>query len=308
MIEVSNWVILIKERFNPIVYLPMILAFVVSIWLFASKAMSLEASFANLMIILLIACSAFFRLRLFDEIKDYEIDLKINPSRPLARGVLTTSQVKIGILILITFELCLALFLSLPVFLIHGFCVFYSLLMYEEFFIGDLLRPHLTTYAITHTLVSSLLGFSVLMMSISPHISPSAMPQMPQWMITFSLSHWFYFNLFEFARKTFAETEERPGVPSYSNIFSPWGAWGLTVSQVAFGLGLLHLTQRALKEDHQTEVSFLILYAMGLIYVLMSLIYPLKKTPLAAKIFRSASEAYLLFHYIGLVFVVWSTS
>ena len=45
------------------------------------------------------------------------------------------------------------------------------------------------------------------------------------------LMYWCIFNLFEFARKTFAPSEERQGVESYSSLFGIAGAVILSISQ-----------------------------------------------------------------------------
>ncbi|UOF01079.1 UbiA prenyltransferase family protein [Bdellovibrio reynosensis] len=232
--------------------------------------------------------SFFFRMRLFDEIKDYEVDLKVNPTRPLARGILSVIQVKKALIGLIIFELVLAACFGRNAFLIHAMAIGYSLLMYEEFFIGEILRPHLTTYAVTHTFVSVLLGLSsaVAMSGVDITLLSPAI-------LFFFLMNWAFFNLFEFARKTFAPTEERPHVPSYSNIFGCHGAWALSISQVILGVGII------------AWYFSLPLFAVAAgIYILISLGYLLKKTNKTANLFRNISGVYLLLHYLILIYVV----
>lgn len=232
--------------------------------------------------------SFFFRMRLFDEIKDYEVDLKVNPTRPLARGVLTVRQVKLALLILITLEVVLAASLGPSAFLFHGLAIGYSLMMYEEFFVGEQLRPHLTTYAVTHTFVSVLLGTSAGIAMTGMEVS-----QLSAAHILFFLANWAFFNLFEFARKTFAPEEERPHVPSYSNIFGCQGAWLLSVSQAVVGVGLLWYLK-----PHLLPLVTLTVYIAG------SLGYILRKTKKSAGLFRNMSGAYLLLHYITVIYIL----
>lgn len=245
---------------------------------------------AHLFIALLILLSAFLRLRFFDEIKDYETDLKINPTRPLARGVLERDQVKLVIFLLIILELLLASSLGQSVFMIHSLAIGYSLLMYEEFFIGDQLRPHLTTYAVSHTFVSVLLATTVAISATGATVNELLQPAN----IMFLSSNWMFFNIFEFARKTYAVDEEREGVPTYSNIFGIPGAVLLTLSQVWLGLGLLKLAE---------VPNFIYLSTAGLIYVLISLAFVLKKNRRWAGIFRNMTGLYLLSHYALLAWV-----
>lgn len=260
----------------------MILLFTGANALYFTQSFAQSWSWGRFVLVFALLLSFFFRMRLFDEIKDYEVDLQINPTRPLARGILSITQVKRALFGLILFELVLAGFLGLSPFVIHALAIGYSLLMYEEFFIGDLLRPHLTTYAVTHTFVSSLLGLSagVAMSELElSQISPSH--------CIFLLMNWAFFNLFEFARKTFAPEEERDHVPSYSNIFGVSGAWGLSLSQAFLGVGLIYYLK-----PH-------ILLPLGLlVYVALSLPYLFLRKPRAASLFRNLTGAYLLLHFI----------
>lgn len=284
----GNWWILIKERFSPASYVPMIFLFSWANGLFFSSTLGLEWNWGRFTCVFLLMLSFFFRMRLFDEIKDYEVDLKVNPTRPLARGILTVRQVKVALLFLIIFEIGLASTLGVYSLLIHAAAMGYSLLMYEEFFIGDALRPHLTTYAVTHTFVSVLLGLSsgVAMTGVNPQEIT-----LPLWIFIFM--NWAFFNLFEFARKTFASSEERPHVPSYSNIFTDKGALALSLSQAVLGVGVVYYLQP----------HWIWLVSLSA-YVILSLIYIIKKTAPAAQFFRAISGVYLLLHY-ALVIYMW---
>ena len=285
----GNWWILVKERFSPESYIPMIAVFTAVNGLYLSKQAEIEWNWTQFFLTFILLLSFFFRMRLFDEIKDYEVDLKINPTRPLARGILSVIQVKKALLLLIIFELILATFVGgWNSFIVHGLAIGYSLLMYEEFFIGDFLRPHLTTYAVTHTCSSFLLAISagVAMTGIS-------ITDFHADTYIFFLMNWAFFNLFEFARKTFAVSEERPGVLSYSNIFGRTGAWLLSTSQAAIGIILVS----------SAKIEPLVIAAFAL-YLAASSVYLIQGNVKAAKIFRNSSAAYLLVHYIIMIYVL----
>jgi 4-hydroxybenzoate polyprenyltransferase len=267
----------------------MILLFVAVNGLFVSNITGFSWSWSRFGLVFLLILSFFFRMRLFDEIKDYEVDLKINPTRPLARGILTVSQVKVALILLIIFELSLSAYLGWSAFTIHAIAIGYSLLMYEEFFIGDFLRPHLTTYAVTHTFSSFLLAISSGIAMTGPVITV-----MPRAAFIWLLMNWAFFNLFEFARKTFAPVEERKNVPSYSNIFGRRGAWALSVSQAIIGVALVC----------NLKINWFVIAACA-IYIGTTVPYLLKDTAKAAKLFRNSSAAYLLIHYIILLIVIW---
>ncbi|WP_374029176.1 UbiA family prenyltransferase [Bdellovibrio bacteriovorus] len=283
-----KWWTLIRERFSPASYVPMILLFTWANGYFLTTTQGYSWSWTRFAIVFGVLLSFFLRMRLFDEIKDYEVDLKVNPTRPLARGVLTVPQVKKALLLLIIFELVAISILGLNAFFVHAVAIAYSLLMYEEFFIGDLLRPHLTTYAVTHTFVSCLLGLSAAIAMTGESVANLSLQH-----VLFFLMNWAFFNLFEFARKTYAPPEERPHVPSYSNIFGCNGALYLSLSQAILGVGLV-----CYFKPHVVLVAALVLY------IIASHFYLLKRTEQSARFFRNISGVYLLLHYILLIYVL----
>ncbi|WP_246845774.1 UbiA family prenyltransferase [Bdellovibrio sp. ZAP7] len=285
-----NWLILIKERFSPFQYIPMIVAFTVANGLYLAKIESHDWSWSRFAMAFVLMLSFFFRMRLFDEIKDYEVDLKINPTRPLARGILSVTQVKHALMILILLELVVVSQLGLPSFLVHVLGIGYSLLMYEEFFIGDILRPHLTTYAVSHTFVSVLLGISAAV-GISGATDLSILCKHA----AFFLVNWCFFNLFEFARKTFAPEEEKENVPSYSNIFGTKGAYLLSISQVVLGLALLR---------YQFGEFLMWPCLLAAVYLVATIAYLFKPKAVNAKLFRGVTGAYLLGHFIVMSIVL----
>lgn len=285
---------LIVERFHPGQYIPMILVFTLANALYFQFLGLTTLSVDRLILTFVLMLSAFFRLRLFDEIKDYETDLKVNPTRPLARGALSITQTKKAILFCIVLEIILAGFLGLSALLIHGLCLFYSILMFEEFFIGDFLRPHLTTYAVTHTFVSVLLGISA---AISASGVDVLVLQGPDFI--FFLMNWCFFNLFEFARKSYWPSEERKGVDTYSSLFGTLGAGLLSLSQVILGIALVFLSVKIKQEW--------LLLALTLILVgpLLGYLYSPQNKINMAKTFRSFTGLYLLAHYACLVWIFW---
>lgn len=284
----ANWWALIKERFSPLMYIPMILVFTGANGVYGTIVTHQSWSWGRFALVFLLMLSFFFRMRLFDEIKDYEVDLQINPTRPLARGILSISSVKKALGLLIFFEVLLAATLGPGPLIAHGLAIGYSLLMYEEFFVGDLLRPHLTTYAVSHTFVSALLGFSCAV-AMTGH-DPAHLPKAAYY---FFLMNWAFFNLFEFARKTFAPAEERDHVPSYSKIFGSSGAVALSMLQGVMGVGIFFYQESSLWAP-------LVL----LLYVFTCVPYLIQPNEKYAKLFRSSSGIYLMAHYIILILIM----
>lgn len=232
----------------------------------------------------------FFRMRLFDEIKDYETDLRVNPTRPLARGLITVGETKRMILVSIFFEVLLAATFGKATFAAYVLALGYSLLMYREFFMSDFLRSRLTTYAVSHTIVSVLIG-----LFIALGAQHGTWDQIHRPVMIFLFSNWFFFNLFEFARKTFHPSEERPTVDSYSSLFGLGGAIALSVSQVFIGLLFLFYALSALQIPLAYLHDDMILAA---IYAVASIVCLFARNQKAVAGFRAFSGAYLICHYI----------
>ena len=219
---VRRWGRFAAERYEPVTHTVMATAFAVGnagIAVVASAGagavrptVSGTAAAAALVLVF------FFRLRVFDEIKDYGTDLVSNPDRPLPRGLISLKEARRAVWILTALELSIVALAGWPATIAWAAAVLYSLAMYREFGLGAWMRPHLELYAMTHTLVASVLGICVACLVLG-------MPfwDMPQQVWVFAPANWALFNVFEFSRKTFAPVEERPGVGSYSNRWGPRG-------------------------------------------------------------------------------------
>jgi 4-hydroxybenzoate polyprenyltransferase len=282
----SPWMTFILERFPPFTTVSMILLFVIADGMLASHLMQVHSPWYMYVPAFFLALSFFFRLRLFDEIKDYEVDLQINPTRPLARGVLTVQQVWKADMGLIVFEIILAGFVSRYALMAQLVAIGYSLLMYKEFFIGRWLRPKLTTYAVTHTFVSTLIAYAIAVVVVS---KPAwAFPPSFLWA---GLMFWCIFNLFEFSRKTFAPSEERSGVDSYSSLFGVAGGVALSLSQVFISYAILFYFF-GLNEMTLAFIIFMCVTGAGIIY---------KPKASLAKVFRLMCGIYILLFFGGII-------
>ncbi len=284
----KRWLIFIKERFSPITYVPMILLFVSMNGAFGSNISGVSWINPHLAIVIPLIMSFFFRMRLFDEIKDYKTDINVNPKRPLPRGLLRIHQVKKMIFALMLIELPLAASLGLPVFAAYIMGLCFSLLMYNEFFLSDFLRHKLTTYAVSHTFVSIILG---MITSLALVGTPSTLSLNGS--LGFFFSNWALFNLFEFARKSFAPSEERENVPTYSSLFGIRGAWALSMSQILLTHGALYIA---------TQSWNIPLVGITLGYIVLSLYYLIAGTEKAAVFFRNLTSVVLLLSEISILY------
>lgn len=207
----------LDERFPVGPYVLLVFAFTLSAY---ALAPALNQTFGSLRLdwtalagfvtVLLI----FFHLRIFDEFKDLETDLKFHPERPIPRGLVTLSEMRTLGFVVISLEIVLNLLLGWKIFLFYLTVLLYSLLMFKEFFIARWLRRDLFIYALTHTPIMILIGLYAHVVYALQHQLTIETP------IGFYLAICFLTGLlFEIARKVCAPQDERDGVETYSRYF-----------------------------------------------------------------------------------------
>ncbi len=153
--------------------------------------------------------SFFFRLRVMDEIKDYDIDAFNHPERVLQSGGVTLGSL-IGLSAVLTLsEVWWSYVHGWQTLLFWGLAFGYALLMRYEFFVGDWLRRRLVLYAFSHMLIMPMviawLWFAW---------REDATPVLGLLMLLSLLAGF----VFELARKTHASMAERAGIDTYSSL------------------------------------------------------------------------------------------
>lgn len=293
-----------KERFEPVTHFVMISVFVAFHFMLVAGKEN-EISLTGIFMLLLGSTAFFFKLRAYDEIKDYEVDLKFKPHRPLARGLVTHNDLHRVIMGCIFLEIATFSFFGPTALAAMAFAIAYSLLMFKEFFIGKYLRPHLTTYAVTHTIVGGLLALSILS-AVRNQFFWSA----DQNSIQAVLAAWGLFNIFEFGRKTYCRSEERPEIESYSKIFGQWGAVALVVGMGIFSaylLGTVDSMDSILNGSNQVlrTAAWLFLVGGPVITMLFGAAYAATDHNRFGAIYRAASSMVIVFVYGGLSAVLF---
>jgi 4-hydroxybenzoate polyprenyltransferase len=290
----ARWRQFIKERFSLVSHLPTVFFFVLGNSVVFAKLQEEVIHGPRLAGAILLTLLFFFRLRCFDEVKDYHTDLSVNPTRPLARGLLQVSQVKLMIYGLTIVELALAALFGKAILATNVVAIAYSYLMYREFFIGSWLSRHLTTYAVTHTFVSVLIGCS-----IASQVNGLWLGDFDKHTLQFSLVNWMMFNLYEFARKTYAPDEERFGVDTYSSLFFPAGAALLSLSQVVGALTILWILPQDILQSGFPALSGYISHIVLALLLpgVAAVFYIIHPSTRNSKNFRNITGIYLLAFY-----------
>jgi 4-hydroxybenzoate polyprenyltransferase len=173
----------------------------------------------------LITWGLFLVIRVFDEHKDYELDVLNHPKRILQSGLITLKHLKILASIAIIAQVAFSLHLdnyTLGSATLSWIIMFtYLCLMGVEFFCGAWLEKRLTLYAFSHMMIMPLIVFWLANIATpSTDISHVLTPSLYVMMLLAFVSGF----CFEIARKTRGPEEERETVDSYSKIFGTQGS------------------------------------------------------------------------------------
>ena len=308
----KRWAVFISERFEPVSHTFMIASFFGANAIMAFIVNNSPGSCGlqqpgccNLKIMggFFLVWLVFFHMRLFDDIKDYETDRLVNKDRPLPRGVLTAIEFGAGILFTEILEVILAASLGIKVFSTYTIVLAFTLIMRQEFFIGDWLRPKMELYAITHTFSATLMGFLIFSALTDNFINDT-----PWQYSAIAAGNWFVFNVFEFGRKTFAKDEEREGVDSYSLRLSPGGAVILLGVNIFMAFLMLYLccvslTPVNLQQAGVNNFGVMLISAavISFIVAISGVFYSLNPSRFYAKFYRGVVSAYLVLYHAAIL-------
>lgn len=168
----------------------------------------------------LVTWSFFLLLRVFDEHKDYALDVKNHPQRVLQRGLITLNHLKIAGGLAIVMQLAWSSYRdggAAHSLLAWGIMFGWTCLMGKEFFCGEWLERHLTLYAFSHMLVMPLIIWWLANLAVPG----TSLNSLIEGMMTLAFLSGF---CFEITRKTRGPEEERETVDSYSKIFGTRGS------------------------------------------------------------------------------------
>ena len=249
----------------------------------------------------------FFQLRITDEFKDYEEDLKYRPYRPVQRGVISLKALgKIGITTIII-QIILAHVINPKLIYFMLLVWFYMFLMTKEFFIKNWLTERILIYALSHVVIMIFITLVIvkgtgyileshfletLYLSVEKYGKNIFIGLIP----LFTLN---YLNgiVLEIGRKTRRSDEEEHGVQTYSKL---WGK-----KKAAVILSLLFAVEYflvILGLSYTYEKYFLFSGLVLLIILIISIYFMIKflKKDLSGKIVESVSGLWIVFSSMGL--------
>ena len=172
----------------------------------------------------------FFQLRITDEFKDYEEDLKYRPYRPVQRGIISLKALgKIGLATVIV-QIILAHVINPKLIYFMLLVWIYMFLMTKEFFIKNWLTERILIYALSHVIIMIFITLVIIKGTgyiLQDHFLETLYLLLEKYEknIFMGLIPLFALNylngiVLEIGRKTRKANEEEHGVQTYSKL---WG-------------------------------------------------------------------------------------
>ena len=242
----------------------------------------------------------FLQLRITDEFKDYEEDLKYRAYRPVQRGIISLKTLgKIGIATVII-QIMLAHVINPEIIYFMIFVWIYMFLMAKEFFIKKWLTKRILIYALSHVVI--MVFITLVIVEATQYIVPKNIfdvfiLQRYRHNIDFALIPLFALNylngiVLEIGRKTRRADEEEHGVQTYSKL------WGRKKAVVV--LSLLFVIEYflvILGLAHTYEKYFFFGRLTLLVILIVSIYFMIKflKKDLSGKIVETVSGLWIIF-------------
>ena len=273
-----------------------------------SKEIKVPMPWHKIVALFIIIFMFFLQLRITDEFKDYEEDLKYRAYRPVQRGVVSLKALgKIGIATVII-QIILAYVIDFKIIYFMIIVWFYMFLMAKEFFIKEWLTKRILIYALSHVVI--MIFITLVIVNATQYIVLGEAENI----IKFGALQWYRHNIdialiplftlnylngivLEIGRKTRRADEEEHGVQTYSKL---WGK-----KKAAVILSLLFAVEYflvILGLSYTYEKYFLFSGLVLLIILIISIYFMIKflKKDLSGKIVESVSGLWIVFSSMGL--------
>ncbi|WP_375444334.1 hypothetical protein [uncultured Fibrella sp.] len=238
--------------------------------------------------------SFFFRLRVFDEQKDYALDSINHPDRVLQSGRVTLPQLQRVAIAGACLEITWSALMGLSTVVCWLLAVGYSLLMRYEFFISDFLKKRLVLYAVTHMFIMPLIIWWVWSAYAPAYGAANAL----YLLAALSLLGGF---AFEIARKVHVPEAERDLIDSYSKSMGYQAAIVTVLLVLLISVLVQCYLLRTLNASLIPFILIGLLYLATLAIYLLSLSRPREKTLKLAELLVSLS---MLVSYLSIILVV----
>ena len=268
-----------------------------------SKEIKVPMPWHKIVALFIIIFMFFLQLRITDEFKDYEEDLKYRAYRPVQRGIISLKALgKIGIATVIV-QIVFAHAINPKIIYYMALVWIYMFLMAKEFFIKKWLTKRILIYALSHVVIMIFITLVIvnaaqyIVLGEAENIFKFVALQWYRHNIDIALIPLFTLNylngiVLEIGRKTRRADEEEHGVQTYSKL------WGKKKAVVI--LNLLFTAEYflvILGLSHTYKKYFLFSGLVLLAILIVSIYFMIKflKKDLSGKIVESVSGLWIIF-------------
>ncbi len=234
--------------------------------------------------------SFFFRLRVFDEIKDYAIDTINHPHRILQSGKIELKHLIWLSAVSTLAEITWCVIVGNQVLLFWLIAFVYSLLMRYEFFVSIFLKKRLLMYAFSHMLIMPL----IIIWIWSAYASVNSHQGL---FLLASLSLLSGFS-FEIARKIHSPESEKETIDSYSKTMGYTASILLVLLLNFVGMGVQFFLLYRIEATSLSFVLIGVLYLIILMYYLFAIRNAVEKKLRIAEILVSL---FMLVSYLSII-------
>jgi 4-hydroxybenzoate polyprenyltransferase len=226
----NRWWIYQRERFPLAAHGPLVAAFSFSALSFSSMLRGeTQLPDPRAIVVGFVTSLVFFiQLRIADEFKDYDEDLRFRPYRPVQRGLVRLRELGIVFALGALVQLALALWLSPRLVPLLVAVWIYLALMSREFLAREWLKARPITYMWTHMAIVPMVDFYAT--ACDWLVKGTTPPSGLSWFVAVSFLNGF---VIEIGRKLRAPVDEEDGVQTYSVLWGRGTALGVWLAMLS---------------------------------------------------------------------------
>ena len=226
----NRWWIYQKERFPIVAHGPLIVVFCLAVMFFSAlqQEQLILPDIVRVAGAVVSTLILFFQLRVADEFKDFEIDSKYRPERPVPRGLVQLRELAKLAYIGAAIQFLIAVFIDVGLLPILAALWTYLALMTKEFFVPEWLIRHPAIYLLSHMLIMPMIAFYV--SAFDWLCVCRAMPEGLWWILSVAF---FCGLVLELGRKIRIPRLEREGVETYSALWGTGNAVAIWLASIA---------------------------------------------------------------------------
>ncbi len=280
---IKKWYTYQKERFPVLMYGLYVFCIVFATFCFASA--NNTCNWILLLPMFIVAILQFLMVRIIDEFKDFEEDSKYRPYRPVPRGLIKLSELKVLFVICVLIQFGITIFCTgiKGIFFLCALWIYFAL-MSKDFFLKKAIDKHILLGVLLDEL---LMPFLVLYLSNFVNIDYSNI-----WKILLMsyLVSW----IVEIARKVRCKEKEEKGVKTYTAVFGIPKAVALLTT---FEFILAISNYLILRKIYIAIIPFVVA-------LLINIVFAIRKDKLTSKLCELSGNVYIMVLYVSLSFLI----